>query len=256
MGAKVSFLVFSEDGNGTLPAVKLLIKKLCQHVLPGLETQKISFEPSDDRSRHVLSGNRWKSRSQRDEHDIISLARGIATALAREDAFVFFHFDGDVPYKDKGTALNPQQFQGFINRIRQQLQSPPPRLNNSQPAAKQRSNDEISALLQKLVTIVPYYSLENWTYYNTTTLRDLCKAHENSIIDSWEACPADIEEIAKIFERISAGKEHNTTLTRAGFPLEIPIRVGKSFNDTAELIRANHALMNSLTKLSEEYNTD
>jgi hypothetical protein len=237
-----AFLVLSEDSSeAAVPTIKALTKKLCQVVTPGLATQHLTFEPPEARLRRALTGNKWKSRSRSDQADRIDLVRTIASQLLRRDAFVVFHFDGDVAYGSAHTAENPRHFEEQILRPLRDLLY-----------GRLRDAGAVSAAVSKLILFVPYYCIESWTFYNARVLRLISSAPDAAKVEEWAAHPELLEEIIKPWDEISVGKTQNLRLAEDQFPTPVGLSVGKSLADTVISLVHNEALLTSLWSISND----
>lgn len=233
------FLVLSEDGShDAVPSLVALTKRMCQLVVPAVGTHRLRFEPPEPRLRRSLTANKWRSRSAEDQFLRTELVRTIATHLLRPEGFVIFHFDGDTCYRERAASPNPEQFG-------RQIVSPV-----SQLLRQRRTDDEAARIAQKLITYVPHYCVEAWTYYNLPVLVEICRAQtsarDEQTLATWQAAPAEIEEVEKPWSFVSAGKAHNRILTERGYPTQVAFDAGKSFTDTVVALLNNPQLVAAL----------
>jgi hypothetical protein len=246
-----TFLVLSEDGaESSTATLEALVKHLFRQARPGTDEHRLHFEPPDPEERQALSGNKWKSTQSADQPAIGRLVRTIANQLARDNAFVVFHFDGDRPYAERSSAENPDKFHTqIIEKVQAILRKPPSAGRPKRFAISELSPAEVTERMAKLLVLTPYYNLEAWTYYNTAVLRRRCRPEEVSRVDEWTRSPEQIEEQERISDRLSVGKKHNRELVEQGFPTKTAVRVGKSFADAVNTMKANATLMTALAAL-------
>lgn len=238
-----TFLVLSEDGShDAVPSLIALTKKMCQIVVPALRTHLLRFEPPESRLRRSLSANKWKSRSAEDQVLRKDLLRTIATHLQRPEGFVIFHYDGDTAYRERTTSPNLAQFaRQIIDPVGQLLR-------------QGRTDQEAARIAQKLISYVPHYCVEAWTYYNLSVLEEICRARcgagDDATLAAWKTTPSDIEEVEKPWSRVSAGKDHNRTLAERAYPATVAFDAGKSFSDAVVSLLNNQQLVAALSELA------
>jgi hypothetical protein len=255
------FLVLTEDGATNAPhTVEALFRAMCRVLVDRFDDRQLGrdcFEPPEERHRHVISGNLWKSRQLRDRPSISSLAQVIAGQLVRPNAFVLFHFDGDKIHSLRDQSENVEVFERRFRAYVEQLLRNPPRLNHPAAASlssrvppRRLSDAEVQEAMSRLIPLTPFYCIEAWTYYNTRRLRTLSPPEDHVVIDEWERAPGSTEEIEQPSKRISAGKAHNRELAEQSFPAKRAVAAKKSFADTVAMLRTNEHLMAALAPLT------
>jgi hypothetical protein len=111
---------------------------------------------------------------------------------------------------------------------------------------RSKRSESLSSL-RNVITFVPFYCLESWTYYNSWFLRQVCHHPDDGpVLDSWEQAPDTLEEAIRPWSMVSAGKSHNRGLTAARYPSEIAFGVEKSFHDTVVTMLGNDQLVSLL----------
>ncbi|MFH1466644.1 MAG: hypothetical protein ABIO70_19820 [Pseudomonadota bacterium] len=233
----LSVLVLTEDGSSYAPdTLTALARKMFCQVEPACQTQRIEFEPQDERERRSMAGNLWKSTNSRDEPKRRDLVRAIVTKLLEPGVpgFVLFHIDGDRPWAAAATSENVAKFEELIRApVRRALAG--------------RSPDP----LPKLLPVVPFYSIEAWLYQNTTKVRSEmkgqhgCKQGDRKKLATWEADPALLDEVEAPKDHFCLGGTHNLALT-AAFPADKVLGAGKSFAAAVQSMKACQPLVKAL----------
>lgn len=247
-------MIVTEDGATNAPrTIEALFRAMCRVLIPEFDNRQLGrecFEPPEDRLREAISGNKWKSRRPRDQALNIFLIESIAGHLVRPNAFVLFHFDGDMVHSMRHQCENEQFFEEHVRaRVMQKLRTPQNRpVAESQPK-RALSDEQVDEAMRRLVPLTPFYCIEAWTYYNTGLLRTICPPTEHSVLDEWDRAPGATEELVQPNKHISVNKAHNRDLAERGFPARRAFNAGKSFANTVEMLRANVELMKMLTPL-------
>jgi len=248
----LSFLVLSEDGSeSAVPTLTALMKRAWCAMMPELHrvinrNDLLRFEFPEARLRRALTGNKWKSRSPADRQDVVALTRTIASHLRRPNAFVHFHFDGDTTYSDRQRSITSGQFtERVVHQVKEMLRG---------SLERDAKGGDLSILVEKhlarLMTVIPFYCIESWTYYNTRELRNFCDVRDHATIASWEANPGATEEFENPSSSVSAGKSCNRKLAERNYPAAVSLAAGKSFADTINMMFANDQLTNALRAIA------
>lgn len=225
----MSILVLSEDSaDQAYDTVRELTLSVLRLVDEKVRTHRIRFEPLENKqARRALRANTWKSKKPEDQQAIRDLHRAIANKLAERNGFVVFHFDGDRKWTERAKSENCSKFAGFITTIEQVLRDP-----TVHRGRFPRSESQISEAKERLLPLVPFYSIEAWLYQNTETAivlcRDLpCGAHQAQLV-AWQTDRSLLDELEKPKDALCLRGEFNHDLARTAFPSREVRNVGKS----------------------------
>jgi hypothetical protein len=145
---------------------------------------------------------------------------------------VFFHFDGDVPWSRKKECRTREQ---FTKEILDQLALILREKTRTRPGL---NDNEIQLCLSRLVCVVPYYSIEAWTYQNTERLVHICKrycghkhAQHTKKYEPWLRNPNELDEVTKPKDNCCLGGKYNHELVSTSFPWARLAAAKKSFAD-------------------------
>ncbi len=156
----------------------------------------------------------------------MDLVRTIATKLAEETpGFVLFHYDGDRIWSQRTTSENTQKFEGLIiSAVRQLL-----------------SSRQKESRLDRLLPIVPFYSIEAWAYQNTQEAKRICQEHklDSGVLDAWESDRTLLDELEMPKNHpVGLGALHNLRLLQSGYPSSEVFDAERSlFETTMRLLR-------------------
>jgi len=153
---KAQFLLVSEDGGqATRDALKRLLERMCELVVPRSHTRR-EWSLLGQSEQHAVNGFGWRDRSVRNART--ELLRRVARHLARADGYVFFHFDADVTWP-RGKEVAPDSvaqsdFDVFKDDVRNHLDA----------LGKREGVQVDHAWLEKLIPVVPYFEIESWLF--------------------------------------------------------------------------------------------
>jgi hypothetical protein len=237
----VSIAVLTEDSAKDAHAVvQCLLRamlKLIDEQLPLYDQNRIKLQPSEDPEKKAMRGNLWQAHRSREAR--ILLQRYMERQLKRTDVegFVIVHVDGDRPYEQSkaGTeSHNQARFErDIVSTLRVSLQDRP-------------------ELLERVVLMVPFYSIEAWLYQNTQEALRLYEQHycthttHIAQLQDWQSDPSALDEVAKPKEKVSIGARFNRELASQRFPAQRVYAVGKSFHKSVERLRACAPLLAAL----------
>lgn len=226
-GECLTILVLTEDGGGSHETLVTLLKKTFPLLVAGTGTHRITFAPQSEREHRIMHGNNWKGRKM---NELVDLRRTIATKLLEDEGgvpgFVVFHFDGDRRWSERATEENETLFE---ERIRE-----PVRQIVRDTLARTDREAELDERLLRLMTWVPYYSIEAWLYRHLEGVRSLCcgSAEHRERIEVWTRVPSALDDELQPKEVLSCIKDkHNGSLAR-GFPADEALRASPSFEAT------------------------
>ena len=232
-----SLLVLTEDsGRDAHATVVAVLKRMLRLVVADYQTHRLGFEPRDEAAQRGLRGSRWKSTETRDQADVTTLLRSIATKLGRDDGFVFFHIDGDRPWAERATSENRAKFESIVRSRVHQLLCQTLRI----PA------DEAGRRMRRLFVVLPFYSIESWLYQHTDVGVRLCREHHEGrdveVFEGWRLDRAALDDVVKPKQRVCLRADHNLALTGPGYPAEAVDDAGRSYSATVATLRASDAL--------------
>jgi len=230
----LELIILSEDSASTSEeTVFRLLLKIFRKLNNNFDENKVFRRPTDEHiTNGAIRGNLWKSTRAMDQSKIIDLIKYVSTELSR-GRFVFWHIDGDRVWGNRRASENQQKFDEIIlSAIKVKLGHLRESVNN-------------------FFLIVPFYSIEAWTYQNTIEARSLSKIKYSSkdldIIESWAKDPKLLDEIEKVAESICLRKHHNLELvTSQHFTLSPHLVAQKSLHATLTLLGSSDKLRKSL----------
>lgn len=215
-----SIVVWAEDKNPD-PLLRLLRKVFIYSV----ELHTWRRTPLLDRMR---SGNGWREHRLYSER--VSFIKQLADQLAKSEGVILFHYDGDKPWARRSEAEIPPVFDSLIRKKVVELLS-----YRRQPADAH----------QRLVEVVPFYSLEAWFYQATEQAMSLCTdKHQSKHHAFWQSFVVDrtsLDEHEKPKDNECLSDTANLELAQA-FPVVEALKVQKSFFEAASRIVACAAL--------------
>lgn len=232
-------LVLSEDGSEQAHQVIVsLAKTMLKIVDPGVQTQreKLQFDEERGDARRVMSANKWRSTHEDDEPAIRSLMRAIVRQLLIEDdegrpsGFVFFHYDGGETFANREASQAKSHFREFQSRIEQHIR-----------ASRHLDDKAVRDIMGRLVTIVPFYCIESWTYQHTEVAQKICArscGKHAALFNTWAANRGLLDEIWKLWHSEELDcclrKNHNVELTGPGYPALAVWEAGKSYYNVVD----------------------
>lgn len=85
--------------------------------------------------------------------------------------------------------------------------------------------------MSRLIFVLPYYSIESWTFQHFDRLRTFVRGNEQQIVDDWERDRASLDEVLKPKEKLSVGSTKNKELaTCERYPGQRVYDAGTSFS--------------------------
>lgn len=227
-------LVFTEDsGKYAHATVVALVEKMLRLVDKHYQRGRLSFEPPEEADALVARANFWRSTSPEHFRQRVSLVRSIATKVAEETGFVFFHIDGDCPWSQRETSQTRRQFEEHIvDKVRNLLSAKRP----------DWTPEEIERRTARLCVLVPFYSIEAWVYQNTEHAIALCRKHyrgkDVERFEEWQAYRERIDEVTQVKEAVCIKSKHNLELARNAFPYREACGAGTSLAAAVETLRS------------------
>lgn len=250
----LSVLLLTEDGGAQADeALRSIVVKLLGHIRPGAVTREDAraWEPASPEARAVARANGWKNPRRR---DLVSFRQYIAAKLRRERGFVFFHVDGDRPYRERASSENVRKFETMIRKpVRIILESPPPR-RRDRPGSSVVSTGpaEIESRLAKLVLLAPFYSIEAWLFQNTEGAARFCPGEpvcRRRCVDklaAWRHDRGVLDEVDAPKEQLCLGDRYNVELAGGGYPLDEVLQAEKSLHDALRALEGCATLVTAL----------
>jgi hypothetical protein len=247
--------VLTEDTskkNDARATVEALVRKMLPLVVPGCRVHdRIAFLPTDPVEQQAMYCSVWKGDKQRDHEARVRLQRYIARRLCESRTFVIFHVDGDVPWRSRATSENKQKFEGFVVRIAQAAAAGQQRVHAARRRqAVETTSPNVEPDLDRLIVLMPFYTLESWLYQNLQGIVDICQRQHNGEhlekVREWENKRYELDETIKPDESFCVAKMHNWELATRGFPALEAYEVKKSFFDAVERMKACQKLVEAL----------
>lgn len=251
-GIGLSVLVLTEDSakdaHDTLVA---LLKKAFQIVEPGCRTHQIRFDPQGEVERRYMVANLWKgdgqkTRAARGQQAFrkIDLFRAVATRVLEEGppGFVFVHVDGDRPWSCAAESENVQKYEEiFVKGVRAVLTDAKP--------------DRVEQGMARLLSLVPFYSIEAWLYQNLAEAQRICGDLGNPPalvrqLARWEADRSLVDEIEQIKDNCHLGAGYNERLAKSAWPAADVYAVRLSFYASVEAMRGCGELQTALAAVA------
>lgn len=206
-----------------------------------------------------MRANRWREHRPNapSAENLRLLLRSIATHIARSTHFCSFHYDGDTTWERRADSASDAQFEAIVGaRLRQTLTQ---WLDSTHVAAEER-DQRVARMLERLLPIVPHYSIEAWLFQNTDELRVACQrsgAQANVVAecaarcDAWSEDRSLLDEVAKVKESVCAKDTANealaTTLSNQTFAAVV--EAGKSLAATRDRWAQREQLRDSLASI-------
>lgn len=238
---KVKVLIISEDrGKDSFAVFKNLISSILKNIIPDFQSQLIEYIEIDAKHSGVLSGNKWRQRRPRDRKltaMIHNFKRELIQYLLEGPAFIFWHIDGDMRWCDftqKGNCTNLEQLNSFLAPIESELES-------------YRSNSSTKLPKNKVLKLLPFYSIEAWLYQNSTTLQNI----KGDTSDIHAKSPSDFDEILKVKDSFNIKDEYNLQLSKS-FPFQKVYALGKSFHRTVEELKDASGFLDTVEEKQNE----
>lgn len=245
-GECLTILVLTEDGGGSQETLETLLKKTFLLLVPSTGTHRITFEPQSEREHRIMHGNNWKGRKM---NELVDLRRTIATKLLEDEGdvpgFVVFHFDGDRRWSERATGENEALFE---ERVRE-----PVRQIVRDTLARTAREAELDERLHRLMTWVPFYSIEAWLFRHIDGVRALCcgAAGHHETIEEWRRAPSVLDDVLQPKEALSCIKDkHNTALAK-GFRADETLHVSPSYEATVTRMLESKDLLAALVRTAQ-----
>lgn len=239
---KVNVLIITEDtGKGSFELFRNLINSILREIITDFQSQLIEYVRIDARHSEVLSGNSWMQKRPRNKKlrdSIYRLKREIIQYLLGKQAFVFWHIDGDMKWCEftkKGSCLNLEKLNDFLAPITAELDT-------------HRNNKAPNLPKDKILKLLPFYSVEAWLYQNSAALQ---KINEDTS-DIKNRAPQELDEILMVKEFFKIKAKYNLELSKQ-FPYQKVYALGKSFHHTVEELKRGCGFIKAIEKKQVEY---
>lgn len=240
---RATLLLLTEDsGKDAAATHEALVRAMLHLIAPGHDGGALAIEPANDAQREAMRGNGWDSTSAEGRPRRIALVRSIATRLCQSNLHVvLFHYDGDRPWSDRNSCPRHAVFERCIVTPVKQL-------------ILHRTAEQRDRAIERLVTIVPFYSVEAWLYQNTAAALRLCAHHHRSqhfvAIRRLSSDRGALDQMRKPKEVVCLSDKYNLELATQGFPANEVFAVGKSFHAAVERLRKSADLVGLLEALT------
>jgi len=240
----VRIFVLTEDTNkDARETVEALVKKMLPLVVPHCRVHdRVAFMPTEAREQEAMHGEAWKSEKQCNREARVRLQRYIATRLCEPRTFVVFHVDGDKPWEERAESVNAEKFKTFVEKIVQAAGAGQRSVQRSRRNPSPETTSAPEPELDKLIRLMPFYTLEAWLYQNLQGIVEICRReHAGKHADAvreWENKRHELDEIVKPADYFCVSKMHNHELASRGFPAQKAYEVQKSFFESVELMKS------------------
>lgn len=232
-----AIMILTEDGSKQgFDTLRELARAILWALDPSANRSLVRITPSSDKAAQLgAQATRWKSRSPRDRQHQVALRSEIASQL-QQGNYVFFHVDGDRPWAERQSSENASQLETFVTRPVAELLRGPRRRGGTPP-----TEAEAERMLRKLVFLIPYYSIEAWTYQNLAVARRVCAEKHNGehleLFAYWSQDRGRLDELRKPKELCCLGDQYNAELAGTHYPTREVVAVDKSFAACIDNIR-------------------
>ena len=242
-------MVLTEDSSEDAPTVHAaMIRAMLGLLEPTYDRGSVALEPATAPQRLAMRGNGWDGTGPEYEPRRRTLVRDIATRICQNNiSFVVFHYDGDRPWATHANCPRHATFRHWIvTRVQQLI---PPRFSPEQRARA----------LARLITVVPFYSVEAWLFQNTAVATGLCMKHHGGAhaadFDAWASDRGALDEVVKPKEVACLHDKHNRDLATENFPAQVVHGAEKSFFAAVETFRACVDLRGALAAIARAPST-
>lgn len=158
--------------------------------------------------------------------------------------FVVVHADADVRWSERPSRHESSFRDDVLPLVKSALapESPSPRRpgqpRRAQPA---RPEDEVERYVRNVALIMPYYTIESWTYQNTAVAIRLCREkHQGRDVEKfqkWQDERAGLDDEIEEIKNVHLQKKHNLELASAGYPARAVYEARASFHAAVETLR-------------------
>jgi hypothetical protein len=164
-----------------------------------------------------------------------------------EQCFVLCHLDADRAWSHRPRRSDIEVVREFSKYLIGLAALPTRKVTAlNTPEALQRAAKE------RLLYIIPYYSIESWLYHNVDLALRLCqeKYQGRSVEDflHWREHPGELDDKLKPKDSTCLCSKHNRELAEQDYPTKRVYDIGKSFQATVHLLRDNIALRRALAE--------
>jgi hypothetical protein len=192
----------------------------------------VDIRPGDKDAFPRVGSNLWRAKNERSYEELTKLCKAIANRLAQGDV-VLFHTDADATWSTRDGRLARE----FDEKIRQ----PTGRWLSDTEARQRRPTGWAATRLERLIHVVPTWSIEAWTYQATGKAKELCRTQyggrDVAKFDAWESDRTLLDEVEKPKDNVCLKNKHNTELA-AEVPAPEVVASGKSLARFVSQLRA------------------
>lgn len=243
---QLSILILTEDSAGNaFGALRALIKKMAQLIVPACSTHRIEFGPADADGRAAMHGHMHAEKGSDGHRRRAILARQIVTQLCRADidGFVAYHTDGDCVWSRRADSHRIQQFEKLRAVIQQHLQNPAPRAKLPPDAL---------ARLDRVLLLASFYELESWLFQNTPVAVTICereyRGRDAEKFREWASNRAHLDEQPNTKDQTCLGARHNLELAERAWPARDVYAANTSFAASVDHMRNCPAFADALSR--------
>lgn len=236
---RLSILLLTEDsGKHGFDTIKALLEKMLFLVDPAHDPSRVRYDPATTEARAGMHFNAWKSRKPRDQRKRVDLIKALATAVSRDDFFVIVHLDGDGTYSQSNCGAICANYDEFRELV--------------MPGVRHYLTQQ-SERLQRLLVIVPFYSIEAWLYQNFGEIHRIFEedpgshdAKDRTLFSDWQHNRALLDEVHSPKDAFGLADKYNMRLAMNQFPAQQVFNVGKSYTNAVMTLRGCQDLVQVL----------
>lgn len=224
------------DARQKFGTLEQIVRDMLVFVEERVKTNHLKFSPV----ARDISGTYWKVTKKSEDVGAQQKRRDLLRAIATElrlGRVVLFHVDGDDTWSKREGA----EVCAHLERFRRDLLT----ADRQVPG----SNLDERLLEHAFIEVIPFYSIESWTYASTGHLRTLTRdAKELERIDGWAAALGDLDEVPRIKQELpSILDQHNRELAQR-IPAAALHAIDKSYTATVERVRASDLIRAGLAE--------
>jgi hypothetical protein len=218
--------VFPEDnGKDAFDTLCKLLSAALRRIEPHLDETRVRYE-------HGMSFHEFYRSTRPDDHGRkLTLARSIAThiALRHQPTVAVVHVDADLRWSDRDETHLCDNLRRFKKEI------------GTRVAAHLRVDAD---QLDRLLFLVPFWSIESWLYQNTQEALAICAEHHPRYRDAaetfkrWRDAPDRLDDEVHPKRQIYFGSKFNLRLA-GGLPARRLEELGLSFSRALRDARAS-----------------
>jgi hypothetical protein len=214
------------DAEQGFAVLEHVVRGMLRLVEARVKTNHIAFKPVG----RGIPGSYWKAARSKEigaRQKRTTLLQDIATELLRGH-IVFFHVDGDCTWAESRRASVWDE----LKRFRRDL--------CAVSARAQSGHLDEKVLGDTFLAVIPFYSIESWTYASTEHLRLLARdPKELERIAEWAADLGQLDEIPHIKKSLPSIEDRANLELARHIPAAELCAIDKSYADTVKRVRGS-----------------